>query len=124
MTLQTITIEGGRIHDIPSFYDEINRVFKAPDDWKLGPSLDALNDMLYGYSDIEIIWRDAQMSKAALGHETTRQHYVNKLSRPNTYNVKRIESDIAALDAGTGPTYFDIVLDIIASHSSIHLTLV
>ncbi|AWX92328.1 hypothetical protein DPM13_00970 [Paracoccus mutanolyticus] len=33
---------------LPGFYDEMNRVFMAAEDWQLGDSLDALNDMLYG----------------------------------------------------------------------------
>lgn len=45
---RTLTIDGSRIHDIPSFYDEINRVFMTGVDWTLGPSLDALDDLLYG----------------------------------------------------------------------------
>ena len=41
----TLIIDGENIHDIFSFFDEINRVFMHSEDWKLGPSLDALNDI-------------------------------------------------------------------------------
>jgi RNAse (barnase) inhibitor barstar len=44
----TLVIEGSNIHDISSFYEEINRVFMSEVDWKLGANLDALNDMFYG----------------------------------------------------------------------------
>ncbi|MGH6861799.1 MAG: barstar family protein, partial [Phyllobacterium sp.] len=44
----TFTIDGNRICDIPSFYEEINRVFMAGEDWQLSANLDALNDMLHG----------------------------------------------------------------------------
>ena len=44
----TLRLDGCRIRDIPSFYDEINRVFMAGEDWRLGPSLNALDDMLRG----------------------------------------------------------------------------
>ena len=44
----TLRLDGRLIHDIASFYDEINRVFMAGEDWQLGPSLDALDDMLRG----------------------------------------------------------------------------
>jgi hypothetical protein len=36
MTL-ILQIEGCAIHDIPSLYAEINRVFMAGEDWQLGP---------------------------------------------------------------------------------------
>ena len=45
----TLTIAGHAIRDIASFYDEINRVFMACEDWSLGPSLDALDDLFYGH---------------------------------------------------------------------------
>jgi len=123
MPLQTITIEGSRINDIASFYDEINRVFMAESDWHLGQSLDALNDMLYGFHNITIIWNDARHSKTALGYAVTRQHYLHKLKSPDRYNIKKISADLAMLDAGTGPTYFEIVTNIIALHTSIQLRL-
>ncbi|RYE19280.1 MAG: hypothetical protein EOP45_12880 [Sphingobacteriaceae bacterium] len=43
-----LVIEGDRIFDIPSFYAEINRVLMLDEDWQIGHSLDALNDLLYG----------------------------------------------------------------------------
>lgn len=44
-----VTILGERIHDIPSFYDEVNRVFMENEAWSIGQSLDAFDDMLYGH---------------------------------------------------------------------------
>lgn len=41
-------IEGASINDIASLYVEINRVFMADEDWQLGASLDALDDLLHG----------------------------------------------------------------------------
>jgi len=43
-----LQIEGAAINDIPSLYAEINRVFMAGENWQLGPSLDALDDLLHG----------------------------------------------------------------------------
>ena len=45
----TMRLDGRRVHDIASFYDEINRVFMTGVDWQLGPSLDALDDMRDGH---------------------------------------------------------------------------
>ncbi|MCD8030908.1 MAG: barstar family protein [Bacteroides sp.] len=77
---RTFTIEGSRIEDIPSFYKEINRVFMAKEDWKLGESLDAFNDMLYGgYGEIEgneeirLVWKDFEKNRTDLGVELTKK---------------------------------------------------
>lgn len=124
----TLTIEGNRIRDIASFYDEINRVFMAGEDWTLGASLDALDDLLYGGygallgSDRAIlIWRNMEASRQALGRDTTRAHYLGKLQQPSTYDTARIHRDLEALESGTGPTYFEIILQIIADHPNITL---
>lgn len=62
-----IILEGKNIHDIPSFYKEINRVFMQNEDWELGESLDAFNDRLYGgfgilkgLSNIQLIWNSSK----------------------------------------------------------------
>lgn len=128
MGVKVLTIEGSAIDGIASFYAEINRVFMAGEDWTLGPSLDALDDMLYGGygaiaggEPVTLVWRDIERSRAALGKGATREHYRAKLARPDLYNSERIEKDLAALEAGAGPSYFDIVLEIIAGHPNIEL---
>lgn len=125
---KTLVIEGSRVHDIPSFYDEINRVFMADADWQLGPSLDALDDLLYGgfgalhgEPAVTLIWNAFEACREALGRDTTRAYYLKKLAEPSRYDVERIKSDLAALEAGTGPTYFEIVLQIIAEHPNVDL---
>ena len=69
-----ITLDGSRIHDIPSFYDEINRAFLQA-----------------------------------------------KLALPGRYDLARIRRELDALEAGTGQTFFDTVLEIIAAHPNITL---
>src|SRR4051812_9566806 len=90
----TLILEGDRIHDIPSFYDEINRVFMAGEAWKLGESLDALNDLLHGgygaargAGPVLLVWRDMEKSRAALGVAATQAYYREKLARPGTFNA-------------------------------------
>jgi RNAse (barnase) inhibitor barstar len=124
----TFVIEGDNIRDIPSFYEEINRVFMKDEDWKLGHSLDALNDLLHGgfgaiqgREPVLLSWRNIEKSRAALGLDTTRRFYNGKLQHPRRYDVDRIKRDLAELEDGTGPTYFDIVLQIIADHPNIEL---
>ena len=125
---KTLTMDGDAIGDIASFYAEINRVFMAGVDWQLGPSLDALNDMFHGgYGAITagepvvLVWRHMDKSRAALGLEATRNFYREKLKRPDIFDAARIQRDLDALEAGTGPTYFEIVLEIIADHPNITL---
>ena len=127
---RTLVIEGARIDGIRSFYAEINRVFMADEDWDLGPSLDALDDLLYGGygaaagdGPVTIVWTDAEHARAALGTEATRAFYRDKLAHPETFDTERIARQLAELDAGTGPSYFDIVLEIFASHPRLRLVL-
>lgn len=126
--MKTLTLEGDKITDIPSFYDEINHVFMAGEDWKLAPNLDALNDMLYGSygaaeadQPVRLIWKNMEKSRNALGVEATRQFYANKLQKPKAFNVAQISQRLAELENGSGATYFEIVLEIIAQHPRIQL---
>ncbi len=126
--IATFTIEGGAIRDIQSFYDEINRVFMAGEDWKLGASLDAFSDLLYGGigalkagEPARVIWRDMEKSRHALGAEVTRAHLHQKLQQPQIYDARRMAEELAALDDGSGSTYFDTIMEIFGEHPRIDL---
>ncbi|WP_311271121.1 ribonuclease inhibitor [Sphingobium sp. WCS2017Hpa-17] len=121
-------IEGANIVDIASFYLEVNRVFMANEDWQLGETLDGLNDMLYGgygalagSGPVEILWRDMDASRAALGASATSAFLEQRRSLRSQFNGQPIEDQISALAAGRGKTYFDIVMDIFADHPRIAL---
>ncbi|KKC37265.1 ribonuclease inhibitor [Devosia epidermidihirudinis] len=125
---KTITIDGGAIDDIGSFYAEINRVFMVGVDWQLGESLDAFNDLLYGgfgaiegNEAIDLVWTEFERSRDRLGRDVTRRFLSAKLSHPDRFDTARIERDLAALDAGEGQTYFEILLEIIGDHPNITL---
>ena len=125
---KTLTLVGADIHDIPSLFDEINRVFMSGEDWTLGPSLDALDDMLYGGfgvidgdEPVILVWEDFERMQTVLGRETTRTFLQAKLERPDVFNVDLIRSQLDALKRGEGQTYLEIVLEIIASHANIAL---
>lgn len=124
----TLQIEGSAIDDIASLYAEINRVFMAGEDWQLGPSLDALDDLLHGgygalagHAQATLIWRDIAHSRAALGVETTRQWLQAKLDTPGSFNTQAIARQLEALQRGEGPTYFEIVMEIFGGHRQITL---
>lgn len=126
--LKTLTINGGSITSIPSFFVEMNRVLMAGQSWTLGESLDALNDVLYGGfgtivgdEPVTLVWRDMDASRSALGLETTRAHLRAKLARPDVFNVDLIGRELDALERGVGKTYFETVLEIIGDHPNITL---
>lgn len=125
---KTLTLVGADIHDIPSFYDEINRVFMADEDWRLGPSLDALDDMLYGGfgvldgdEPVVLVWEDFARMETVLGLETTRAFLREKLARPDVFDTALIGRQLDALDRGEGQTYLEIVMEIVSSHPNIEL---
>ncbi|MCD8538919.1 MAG: ribonuclease inhibitor [Leadbetterella sp.] len=126
--IKTITIEGSRIHDIPTFYEEINRIFMEGEDWKLGNSLDALSDLLYGGygalkgdEPVELMWNAFEKNREDLGRDLTRTYYLEKLNRPAVFNADWAKGRLEELERGTGQTYFEIILEIIAEHGNIRL---
>ncbi|WP_461533387.1 barstar family protein [Sinomicrobium sp.] len=128
MTELQLTIRGELIDDIPSFYDEINQVFMVGENWKLGHSLDALNDMLYGgfgvmkdFEKVTVTWTGLTHSKHALGIETTRNYYLEKLKHPKVFEREWVQHKLDALNKGQGKTFFQIVLDIFRDHTNITL---
>lgn len=123
-----LQIEGAAINDIASLYAEINRVFMAGEAWQLGPSLDALDDLLHGgygalagQAQATLIWRDIAHSRTALGVEATRQWLQAKLDTPGSFNTQAITRQLQALQQGEGPTYFEIVMEIFGDHRQITL---
>lgn len=123
-----LIINGSAIKDIATFYAEINRVFMQGEDWQLGESLDAFDDLLYGgFGSIdngavtEIVWNDIEVSKTALGYNATKAWYMGKLVPESVFNKKYFQDQLAKLEAGTGKTYFEIILEIIADHPNIVL---
>ena len=126
--IKTITIDGSRIHDIPSLYDEINRVLMKDVEWKLGQSLDALDDMFYGgYGEIRgnekvrLVWKNFELNRKDLGSDLTRKFYEDKLKSPKIFNPELNKQRLAELETGKGKTYFEIILEIIAGHPNIEL---
>ncbi|KRG76357.1 ribonuclease inhibitor [Stenotrophomonas chelatiphaga] len=122
------TLQGSDIVDIPSLYAELNRVFMADEDWALGNSLDALDDLLYGgygalqgQQAVTVVWQDMETSRAALGVAATTAWLQHKLDQPGTFNTAPLQAQLLALQQGHGQTYFDIVLEIFASHPDIRL---
>jgi len=126
--VKQLEIEGNAINDIASFYEEINRVFMAGESWRIGQSLDAFNDLLYGgYGAlqgaqlVELLWHNMDYSRKALGYQTTRAYYLDKLRPGSPYSKKLFEEKLSALENGRGETYFDTIMAILADHPTIRV---
>ncbi|AZB22939.1 ribonuclease inhibitor [Kaistella haifensis] len=126
--MKKIIIEGKNINNIEAFYEEVNRVFMLNENWKIAQSLDAFNDMLYGSfgeikgkEKIQLIWKDIEQNQKSLGFQTTLEFYQNKLKYPEIFNRKFVLSKIDELHNGVGPTFFEIVLEILSNHDNIIL---
>lgn len=126
--MKKIIIEGKNINNIETFYEEVNRVFMLHENWKIAQSLDAFNDMLYGSfgeikgkEKIQLIWKDMEQNQKSLGFQTTLEFYQNKLKSPEIFNRKFVLSKIDELHNGVGPTFFQIVLEILSDHDNIIL---
>lgn len=98
------------------------------EDWKIGESLDALNDLFYGGfglidggEPIELTWTNFEQNKNLFGYDFTMEFYQEKLKQPKVFSTKIIQQNISALENGTGLTYFEMILEIIAEHKNITL---
>lgn len=121
-----LEIDGRAINDIASFYKEINRVFMAGENWTIGQSLDAFNDMLFGgygvlqgAQSVNLFWHNMDHSRQALGYQATRDYYIEKLRPGSPYNKKLFDEKLAALENGTGETYFDQIMAILVDHPKV-----
>lgn len=121
-----LTIQGSSIRGIASFYTEINRLFMADEEWQIAESLDALDDLLYGgfgaakgATALELIWLDMEISRLSLGYEETRRYYLEKLRPGSPFNKALFSEKLKALETSEGKTYFDLVMDVFASHPTV-----
>ncbi|WP_248282088.1 ribonuclease inhibitor [Mucilaginibacter robiniae] len=96
------------------------------ENWKIGQSLDAFNDLLYGnYGEIkqrepvQPLWHSIEKSKCALDLAATKTYYKEKLASPSGFNVRLIQDQLEALENGNGPTFFKIIIAILADHPNI-----
>ncbi len=126
--VKRIEIDGTAINDIASFYEEINRVFMVGESWQIGQSLDAFNDLLFGgygalqgAQSVDLVWHHMAHSRSALGYQTTRDYYLEKLKPDSPYNKNLFADKLLALESGQGETYFDTILAVLAEHPLIQL---
>lgn len=123
-----LKIDGNKVKDIPSFYEVLNDLVMKEEDWKLGQSLDAFDDMLYGgygilagYDVLELEWSNMEVSREKLGVATTLKYYQDKLGSDLPHNKEYFRQKLEVLKRGEGQTYFDIILEIIQEHKNVIL---
>jgi len=128
MTRKTITINADHFSDLAGFYEEMNKLFMKDVDWKLGHSLDALNDILYGGfgvfnpgEPVLVRWLNASKSRADLGTDETKKNYQMKIEQGYPYNVKLFQEKLTELENDQGQTLFDIIIEIFTDHKNIEL---
>ncbi|MDH5032722.1 ribonuclease inhibitor [Chryseobacterium cucumeris] len=128
-TRKMIVIHGGHFSSLGGFYEEASNVLIKDTDWKVG-TLDGFDDILYGgfgviegKEKIEIIWKEAEKSKEDLGFKATREFYENKIRQGKPFNTELIQQKLNELTEGKGQTLFEILVEIIESHTNITLTL-
>ncbi|MFP8891951.1 MULTISPECIES: ribonuclease inhibitor [Chryseobacterium] len=128
-TRKMIVIHGGHFSSLGGFYEEASNVLMKDTDWKVG-TLDGFDDILYGgfgviegKEKIEIIWKEAEKSKEDLGFKATREFYENKIRQGKPFNIELIQRKLDELTEGKGQTLFEILVEIIESHTNITLTL-
>lgn len=98
------------------------------EDWKIGESLDALNDLFYGgfglislNEPIELTWTNFDHNKELFGYDFTMKFYLEKLKQTKVFSTKIIQQNISDLESGSGLTYFEIILEMIYEHKNIKL---
>ncbi|WP_194303834.1 ribonuclease inhibitor [Chryseobacterium sp. Tr-659] len=124
-----IVINGGHFSSLAGFYEEVSNVLMKDVDWKVG-TLDGFDDILYGgfgvfegKEEIEIIWKESRKSKEDLGFKTTQEFYKNKIRQGKPFNIELIQQKLDDLTEGKGQILFEILVEIIESHSNIRLKL-
>lgn len=70
---------------------------------------------------VELIWKNFNRSKELFGFDFTMEFYREKLKQPKVFSTKIIQQNISDLENGTGLTYFEMILEIIAEHKNIML---
>src|SRR6266540_7528821 len=96
MAKPILEFDGGRVHDLDSFYDEVSRKLIPGAEW--GRNLDAFNDVLHGGfgtppEGFILVWRNSELSRQRLGHS----EYAKLVERQLKHY--RSEQRLAELDA-------------------------
>jgi RNAse (barnase) inhibitor barstar len=120
---QRYEIDGAAFKDLDGFYDEFSRKVILGAKW--GRNLDAFDDALSGGfgtppGGFTLAWRNSALSRTRLGHSEYAKLVEQRLQK---YKSERSLADLAAARAGSGPTVYDLLLEIIRGHEDVELVL-
>ena len=115
-------IDGSRFSTLEGFYEEITRVLITPGQpW--GHNLDAFNDILRGgfgtpEGGFILRWVNSELSRQRLAYPETVRQLERRLRRCHPTGVSHVRQQLEAAKCGEGPTVFDWLIEIIATHTS------
>ncbi|MGP9695754.1 barstar family protein [Brachybacterium sp. AOP25-B2-12] len=126
--MTTYRIDGARVDSIAALYEQLDAVLNADADWTLGPSLDGLDDVLYGIDGTPeeptlVVWTDHAHSRAALGRDATVRWLRSKLDPDGPFDRSRFARELDEVERGGGVLYVDRVLEVFADHPGIRVDL-
>ncbi|MDR2255255.1 MAG: ribonuclease inhibitor [Arthrobacter sp.] len=129
-TVLDVAIDGARVASIGDFYAQLNAALMQGEDWQLGASLDALNDLLYGgfgalagVDSQRWTFTDHEAMRGALGVKATREWLEAKLAPEGPFDRPTIRSQLARLQETGHATYFELILEVFADHPDVELLL-
>ncbi len=119
MSKLVLALDGHRVHDLGSFWDEVSCALIPGAEW--GRNLDAFNDILRGgfgtpEGGFVLRWANSDLSRTALGYAETVRYLERKMLRCHPSNVPTVKAELAMARRGEGQTLFDILVDIIREH--------
>jgi hypothetical protein len=117
-------IDGARLSTLDEFFDELARVVipEVPPT-ECGRGLDAFNDILRGgfgtpeVGGFVIRWKNSALSRERLGYTETARQLEMQLERCHPGHKANLARQIADARRGSGPTVFQLLCEIIATHA-------
>jgi RNAse (barnase) inhibitor barstar len=112
-------IDGKDFLTLEEFYEVFGQTLIPKANW--GRNLDAFNDILRGgFGTPEggyiLRWRNSEISRQRLGYFETARQLKRRLASCHPQNQDSVAAELKAATAGTGPTVFDWLVEIIQEH--------
>jgi RNAse (barnase) inhibitor barstar len=117
--VRSYVIDGRSFTDLEGFFDEVSRKLIPGVRW--GRNLDAFDDILRGgfgtpEDGFELAWESHEHSQDALGHAEAARQLERRLQSCHPDNRALVENELKIARAGSGPTVFDWLIEIIRDH--------
>ena len=119
MSHSVIIIDGNDFSEFSGFIAAFNAACDksypndVPFNWR--GNLDAFRDYICLTDRVEIVWKNANLSRLHLGHGAHEKRLKSILKTCHPSNVPRIKAGIAQARNRKGPTLFDVILEIVST---------